>query len=132
MAAGTKRGKSGAKTSGITYSPESRDTVSHLLPGVCDASPGTADHPNLEALLSAIVTRLDRIEERIALSTALPELPADAEYGKKKKKSPGCPGTGRTTVKPARNLPRDIASASESSLQKDWLLPEEDEAWADL
>jgi hypothetical protein len=26
----------------------------------------------------------------------------------------------------------DIAIASESSLKKDWLLPEEDEAWKDL
>ena len=28
--------------------------------------------------------------------------------------------------------PNDMALASESSLKKDWLRPEEDEAWADL
>ena len=29
-------------------------------------------------------------------------------------------------------LPGDITLASEKALAKDWLLPEEDEAWADL
>ena len=31
-----------------------------------------------------------------------------------------------------RNEKLDITIASESSLKKDWLLPEEDEAWRDL
>ena len=31
-----------------------------------------------------------------------------------------------------RNEKLDITIASESSLKKDWLLPEEDEAWKDL
>ena len=32
----------------------------------------------------------------------------------------------------AGNIMNDTALASESSLKKDWLRPEEDEAWADL
>ncbi len=31
-----------------------------------------------------------------------------------------------------RNEKNDITIASESSLKKDWLLPEEDEVWRDL
>ena len=30
------------------------------------------------------------------------------------------------------SLPNDITLASEKALSKDWLLPEEDEAWANL
>ena len=137
MAAGTKRGKKGAKTSGMTYSPESRDAASCLPPGVCDSSLGTVDHPNIEALLSDIVTRLDRIEERIARSAYPPESPVRSEFSRKRKKIPGRPGTaqtktGRSTEKMTYELPDEIACASESSLQKDWLRPEEDAAWADL
>jgi hypothetical protein len=31
-----------------------------------------------------------------------------------------------------RKLPDSLAAASESALAKEWLLPAEDEAWADL
>ncbi|WP_048068318.1 hypothetical protein [Methanoregula boonei] len=38
----------------------------------------------------------------------------------------------REKKKKAGKLISDTALASESSLKKDWLRPEEDEAWADL
>ena len=35
-------------------------------------------------------------------------------------------------IKQTKNMPQDITLASEKSLAKDWLLPQEDTAWANL
>lgn len=80
---GTKR----AKKSGITYTKTLEDAGSVTPAGVCESSPDAAGTRKIETLLSDIVTRLDRIEEKIDETVYPPESAIRPEFVKKVKKA---------------------------------------------
>jgi len=73
---GTKR----TKKSGITYAANPEDAGSVTPAGVCETSPDAGGTRKIETLLSDIVTRLDRIEEKIDESVYPPESAIRPEY----------------------------------------------------
>ena len=73
---GTKR----TKKSGITYAVNPEDAGSVTPSGVCESSPDAGGTRKIETLLSDIVTRLDRIEEKIDESVYPPESAIRPEY----------------------------------------------------
>ena len=74
------------KKSGITYTPTPENTGNLTPAGVHESTPDAAGTRKIETLLSDIVTRLDRIEEKIDETTYPSESAIRPEYIQKIKK----------------------------------------------
>jgi len=85
----------GTKKSRITYSASLEDTRSGTPAGVHESSPDATGNRKIETLLSDIVTRLDRIEEKIDETVYPPESAIRPEYIRKIKKIQAKQSKGR-------------------------------------
>jgi len=83
------KGTKGTKKSGITYTPSPGDTGSGTPAGVHESSPDAGSNRKIETLLTDIVTRLDRIEEKIDETVYPPESAIRPEFVKRVKKAQG-------------------------------------------
>jgi hypothetical protein len=83
------------KKSGITYTPTFETTGTLTPAGVCESTPDATGNRKIETLLSDIVTRLDRIEEKIDENTYPPESAIRPEYIRKIQKIQARPAKGR-------------------------------------
>lgn len=88
-------GTKGTKKSGITYTPSPGDTGSGTPAGVHESSLDAGSNRKIETLLTDIVTRLDRIEEKIDETVYPPESAIRPEYIEKIKKIQAKPPKGR-------------------------------------
>jgi len=89
------KGTKSTKKSGTTYLKSLEDAGSVTPTGICESSPDAAGIRKIETLLSDIVTRLDRIEEKIDETVYPPESAIRPEYIQKIKKIPARPSKGR-------------------------------------
>lgn len=89
------KGTKSTKKSGITYTKTLEDAGSVTPAGVCESSPDAAGNRKIETLLSDIVTRLDRIEEKIDETVYPPESAIRPEYIRKIKKIQAGSSKGR-------------------------------------
>ncbi|MFZ1127806.1 hypothetical protein [Methanoregula sp.] len=89
------KGTKGTKKSGITYTSPLEDTGSGAPAGVPESSLDAAGNRKIETLLSDIVTRLDRIEEKIDETVYPPESAIRLEYIQKIKRIQTKPSKGR-------------------------------------
>jgi len=89
------KGTKGTKKSGITYTPIPENTGNLTPAGVHESTPDAAGTRKIETLLSDIVTRLDRIEEKIDENTYPPESAIRPEYIRKIQKIQGRPPKSR-------------------------------------
>jgi len=81
------KGTKSTKRSGITYTASLEDARSGTPAGVHESSPDAAGNRKIETLLSDIVTRLDRIEEKIDETVYPPESAIKPEFVKRVKKA---------------------------------------------
>ena len=81
------KGTKGTKKSGITYTSSHEGTVSGTPAGVHESSLDAAGNRKIEMLLSDIVTRLDRIEEKIDETVYPPESAIKPEFVRQVKKA---------------------------------------------
>ncbi|MCX6681567.1 MAG: hypothetical protein NTY71_01075 [Methanoregula sp.] len=77
----------GKKGSGLTYRTHKRDLESGSPSGVRESYFGGAGNQKIETLLTDIVTRLERIEEKIDETVYPPESAIRPEYIRKVKKA---------------------------------------------
>lgn len=77
----------GKKRSGLPYSTPSRDLESGSPPGVRESYFGGTGNHKIETLLTDIVTRLERIEEKIDETVYPPESAIRPEYIQRVKKA---------------------------------------------
>jgi len=89
------KGTKSTKKSGITYAITPEDAGSMTPAGVCESSPDAAGTRKIEMLLSDIVTRLDRIEEKIDETVYPPESAIRPEFIQKIKKIQARSAKGR-------------------------------------
>jgi len=89
------KGTKGTKKSGITYTSTLADTGSGTPAGVHESSLDAAGNRKIETLLTDIVTRLDRIEEKIDETVYPPESAIRPEYIRKIKKIQANPSKSR-------------------------------------
>src|SRR5208337_2740346 len=80
------KGTKGTKKSGITYTSPLEDTGSGRPAGVHESSMDAGGNRKIETLLIDIVTRLDRIEEKIDETVYPPESAIRPEYIQRIKK----------------------------------------------
>jgi hypothetical protein len=83
----------GTKNVGISYPSSLEETGPRQ--GVRESAPGAGNSRKIETLLSDIVTRLDRIEEKIDESSYPPESAIKPEYIRKIKKIQAKPAKAR-------------------------------------
>ena len=95
MPLGSRTRSNGTTKSGIPYTPSLADTGSGTPVGVHESSPESGSNRKIETLLSDIVTRLDRIEEKIDEMVYPPESAIRPEYIQKIKKIQAKPLKGR-------------------------------------
>ncbi|MFZ1128756.1 hypothetical protein [Methanoregula sp.] len=81
------KGTKGTKKSGITYTSSHEDTGSGTPAGVHESTLDTAGNRKIETLLTDIVTRLDRIEEKIDENVYPPESAIKPEFIRQVKKA---------------------------------------------
>jgi hypothetical protein len=81
------KGTKGTKKSGITYTASLEAAGSGTPSGVHESSPDAAGNRKIETLLSDIVTRLDRIEEKIDETVYPPESAIRPEFVRRVKKA---------------------------------------------
>ncbi|MFZ1127540.1 DUF2683 family protein [Methanoregula sp.] len=81
------KGTKGTKKSGITYTSPLEDAGSVTPAGVQDSSLDAAVNRKIETLLTDIVTRLDRIEEKIDENVYPPESAIRPEFIRQVKKA---------------------------------------------
>ena len=89
------KGTKGTKKSGITYTSSHEETGSGTLAGVHESSLDAPGNRKIETLLSDIVIRLNRIEEKIDETVYPPESAIRPEYIQKIKKIQAKPSKGR-------------------------------------
>ena len=89
------KGTKGTKKSGITYTSPLEDTGSGAPAGVHESSLDAAEKPEDRDASSDIVTRLDRIEEKIDETVYPPESAIRLEYIQKIKRIQTKPSKGR-------------------------------------
>ena len=81
------KGTKSTKKSGTTYLKSLEDAGSVTPTGICESSPDAAGIRKIETLLSDIVTRLDRIEEKIDETVYPPESAIRPEFVREVKKA---------------------------------------------
>jgi hypothetical protein len=89
------KGTKGTKKSGITYTASLDAAGSGTPAGVHESSRDATGNRKIETLLTDIVTRLDRIEEKIDETVYPPESAIRPEYIQKIKKIKAKPSKGR-------------------------------------
>jgi hypothetical protein len=89
------KGTKGTQKSGITYTASLEAAGSGTLAGVHESSLDAAGNRKIETLLTDIVTRLDRIEEKIDESVYPPESAIRPEYIRKIQKIQAKPSKSR-------------------------------------
>jgi len=87
MPSGVDPRSKGKKGSGLTYRTHKRDHVSGSPSGVRESYFGGAGDQKIETLLTDIVSRLDRIEEKIDENVYPPESAIKPEFIRKVKKA---------------------------------------------
>ena len=97
------KGTKGTKKSGITYTPSLAETGSGTPDGVHESTLDAAGNRKIETLLSDIVTRLDRIEEKIDVTVYPPESAIRPEYIQKIRKIQAKPSKGRAKTYASMN-----------------------------
>lgn len=87
MTPGTGTRSKGKKRSSLPYTTPNRDLETGSPPGVRESYFGGAGNQKIETLLTDIVTRLERIEEKIDETVYPPESAIRPEYILKVKKA---------------------------------------------
>jgi len=98
MPSGVETRSKGRKRSGLTYKTPNRDLVSGSPSGVRESYLGGAGNQKIETLLTDIVTRLERIEEKIDETVYPPESAIRPEYIRKVKKAQDEISRGKATT----------------------------------